>query len=73
MKKFSKAITIVTGSFLCFVVVAMVYSSARGYMAWFFRIRHPIITVKRNTQKDGSTRPATGMSYSSPNKARDGQ
>jgi len=46
MKRFAKAMTAVTASaFLVLVVLPGIYSTARGYTVWFFKISSPIITV----------------------------
>lgn len=46
MKRHVRAIIAVgAGAFLILVVLPGIYSTARGYTVWFFRLSNPIITV----------------------------
>lgn len=40
-----KAMALIAISVLAFAFMALAYSTAKGYTSWFFRVRHPVITV----------------------------
>jgi hypothetical protein len=45
MKMFVRIVALLAGALLIFVALAMVYSTVKGYTAWFFRIPGAIFTV----------------------------
>jgi hypothetical protein len=45
LKTSVKAITLIAICFFVFAAVALAYSTAKGYTAWFFRVWHPVIRV----------------------------
>ena len=45
VKASAKAIAIIAISLFAFALMALAYSTARGYTSWFFRVWHPVITV----------------------------
>jgi len=40
-----KAMALIVISLCAVATMALAYSSANGYTSWFFRVRHPVITV----------------------------
>ena len=45
VKALVKAIVFIVISLFAFAVMALAYSTAKGYTSWFFRVWHPHITV----------------------------
>ena len=45
LKTSVKAITLIAICFFVLAAMALAYSTATGYTSWFFRVRHPVITV----------------------------